>query len=81
MATERLKALPAFSVEDDYLSWKNDINVWQMFTNLDKNKQGSAVYLEMTGRPREAVTKFHQQNLVVMIDWIKLSEVVGFLVS
>ena len=36
-----------------------------MFAVLDKEKQGSAaVYLEMTGRKRGAITKFQQKNLM-----------------
>ena len=38
--------------------------MWQMFAVLDKEKQGSAVYLEMTGRERGAITKFQQKNLM-----------------
>ena len=55
MVTRQLKVPPAFSEKDDYLSWKSDINVWQMFTDLDKKKQGPAVYLAVTGRARETV--------------------------
>ena len=29
MAAGQFKAPPIFSEEDDYLSWKNDINIWQ----------------------------------------------------
>ena len=63
MATGQLKAPPVFSEDDDYLSWKNDITVWQMFTDLDKKKQGFAVYLAMTGRAREAVREIPTREL------------------
>ena len=53
--TNQLKAPPVFSEEDDYVSWKNDVEIWQMFTELAKKKQGPAVYLSLTGRAREAV--------------------------
>ena len=63
MAAGQLKAPPVFSEDDDYLSWKNDITVWQMFTDLDKKKQGPAVYLAMTGRAREAVREIPAAEL------------------
>ena len=56
MATgHQLKAPPVFKEEDDYMSWKNDIEVWQMFTDIDQKKRGPAVYLSLTGKAREAV--------------------------
>ena len=38
MATGQVEAALVFSVEDDYLSPKNDVNVWQTFADLDKKK-------------------------------------------
>ena len=51
----KLKAPPVFNEEDDYLAWKNDVEVWRMYTDLDKKKIGPAVYLSLTNRAREAV--------------------------
>ena len=39
MATGQLKAPPVFTEEDDYISWKNDIEVWEMFTDLEGKKE------------------------------------------
>ena len=51
-----IKAPPAFDAEgDDYLAWKNDIEVWEVFTDLKEKKRGPAVYLSLTGKAREAV--------------------------
>ena len=51
-----LKAPPAFNdSEDDYISWKNDITVWKMYTDILPAKQGPAVYLCLKGQAREAV--------------------------
>lgn len=55
MAAGQFKAPPIFSEEDDYLSWKNDINIWQSLLTWIKNKQGPATYLAMTGRTTKAV--------------------------
>ena len=63
MATGQLQAPPVFSEEGDYLSRKNDINMWQMFADLNKKKQEPAVYLTMTGRAREAIWKIPTARL------------------
>ena len=56
MASEnQLKAPPVLSEEDEYLNWKNDINVLEMFTDIAKKKRGPAVYLSLRGRARDAV--------------------------
>ena len=48
------KAPPVFNEEEDYLNWKNDLEVWKLFTDTEK-KMGPAVYLTLTGHAREAV--------------------------
>ena len=50
-----IEAPPVLKEEDDFLSWKNDIEVWQLFTDMEAEKQGPAVYLTLTGRAREGV--------------------------
>ena len=55
MAVSQIKAPPVFNEEEDYLNWKNDLEVWKLFTDTEKKKMGPAVYLTLTGRAREAV--------------------------
>ena len=51
-----LKAPPTFNPEsDDYLAWKMDVEVWEIYTELDKKKRGPAVYLQLQGNAREAL--------------------------
>ena len=40
---------------DEDGEWPNDVKIWQLFTDLEKKKQGSALYLTLTGRARECV--------------------------
>ena len=47
MATGLLKSPPVFTEQVDYMSWKDDTEVWEMFTDLDKKKQEPAVYLKL----------------------------------
>ena len=55
MGTRQVKHPPVLSEADDSLSWKNDINTWQMLTDLSKKKQWLAMYQAMKGRATEAV--------------------------
>ena len=52
-----IKAPPIFNPDedDDYESWKNDVEVWQAFTKEEPKRQGPAVYLSLKGKAREAV--------------------------
>ena len=63
MATGQLKAPPVFKEDEDYMSWKNDIEVWQMFTDIEEKKRGPAVYLSLTGKAREAVRDIRPAEL------------------
>ena len=52
-----IKSPPIFNPDedDDYASWKNDVEVWQAFTKEDAKRHGPAVYLSLKGKAREAV--------------------------
>ncbi|CAL4131177.1 unnamed protein product, partial [Meganyctiphanes norvegica] len=55
MASNSLKTPPVLVHEDSYDEWKGDLAIWQLYTDLDKKKQGPAVYLMLSGRARECV--------------------------
>ena len=38
-----------------YVDWKRELAIWTDFTDLDKNKQGPAVFLTLKGKARETV--------------------------
>ena len=61
----RLKAPPVFKPEDDddYGNWKNDLEIWKMFTDTKPEKLGPAVYLSLEGRAREAVRGITAEEL------------------
>ena len=64
MATSNLKSPPVFIPEDDeYLSWKNDIQVWKAFTDTKEEKIGPAIYLTLKGRAREAARSIKVEDL------------------
>ena len=49
--------------DDDYVSWKNDAEVWKLYTSEDKKKLGLAVYLSLKGKVRDAVREWKPQDL------------------
>lgn len=49
MGTNQLKAPPVFKNDDDYISWKNDIEVWQIFRDMEAKKRRLVAYLSFTG--------------------------------
>ena len=63
MAGSNLKSPPVLVDEDDYTNWKQDLEIWQMFTDLDKKRQGPAVYLCLSGKARECVRDIQKEEL------------------
>ena len=63
MAGKSIKAPPIFNEGDDYLSWKSDISVWEIFTDYAAERRGPAVYLALTGKAREAAREIPANDL------------------
>lgn len=38
-----------------YIDWKKEVSIWSKFTDLDKKKQGGALFLSLTDKARETV--------------------------
>ena len=57
------KVPPPFTEGDDYDIWKKDLELWQMFTELDVKKQAIAVHLSLTGRARSATTELSIEDM------------------
>ena len=50
------KNAPSFNPEaDDYASWKSDVEVWRLLTDIKPEKIGPAVYLALQGKARDIV--------------------------
>lgn len=49
------KAPPALRDDLGYEDWKKELKIWQAFTDLEKKRQGGALFLTLTGKSREAV--------------------------
>ena len=49
------KAPPVFKENMSYEAWKKELAIWTTFTDLDKKKQGPAIFLSLNGEPRASV--------------------------
>lgn len=57
MATSinHFKAPPVMRTGLIYTDWKKEVRIWSKFTDLDKKKQGGALFLSLTDKARETV--------------------------
>ncbi|KAI4873784.1 hypothetical protein NFI96_002219, partial [Prochilodus magdalenae] len=63
MATHSYKVPPPFDEKSDYESWKNEIKIWKLVTELDQKKQALAVALSLTGRARTIALEISADDL------------------
>ena len=48
---------------DDYEQWVKDLELWSDFTSIKKEKQATAVHLQLTGRARKATSKISAADM------------------
>ena len=60
-----IRCSPVFCPEEDedYRTWKSNVEVWQLYTKEDKCRQGPAVYLSLKGKARDAVRGMSKDDL------------------
>ena len=60
-----VKNPPIFNpeVDDDYSSWKTDIGVWKLFTDVKLEKIAPAVYLSLKGKARDVVRSMKPEDI------------------
>lgn len=49
------KAPPAMTDGLSYKDWVKELEIWSRFTEMNKNKQGGALFLTLEGKPRRTV--------------------------
>ena len=49
-----VRGLPKLESDEHYETWKKDVQIWQVLTDLDKKKQALAIHLSLSGRARVA---------------------------
>ena len=47
------KDIPVLDDKSDYSTWKKEVQIWMISTNLDKKKQAAKLIMNMRGKPRE----------------------------
>ena len=67
MASRKLYALPVLNDDEDFENWLREVAKWQCVTDLDKKKQGPAIYLsfeeKFNHKERKKVAEFPIQAL------------------
>ena len=58
---------PVFSPEedDDYVAWRNDVEVWKLLTETKPEKLGLSVYLSLKGQARDVVRNLKPADIAV----------------
>lgn len=54
---------PPFNKGDNYENWKKTLEIWQLVTPLEVNKQGAAIFLSLEKEAREAVLELPQEDI------------------
>ena len=49
------KAPPELNDEKSFKDWKKEIEIWQLATEVNKEKQAAMIFLSLKGKSREAV--------------------------
>ena len=63
MATRKLFALPVLSCIDEFEEWLHETEIWQCLTDLDKDKQGPAIYLSLDEKIRKICSDIKVKDL------------------
>ena len=51
-------------LDDDYYDeWAREIEIWQMMTDLEKNKQGASIYFSLRGKARKCCKTVKPEEL------------------
>ena len=58
-----LKSPPVLKDEEEHSNWKQDLEIWQLYTDLDKKKQGAAVYLCLLDKAIECARSLTKEEL------------------
>ena len=54
---------PALKDGDSYEKWLKELAIWQLYTDLDKKKQGTALTLNLTGNARDCVPELSVDDI------------------
>ena len=63
MASNNYKAPPTLGKSSSYDNWLKEIAIWQTFTDITPKKQGSAIFLTLEGKAREAVLELEVKDI------------------
>ena len=65
MAGKRIDP-PKLKDGEDYEEWAREIEIWQIVTDVPKDKQGALIYLSLEGQPRQCCKSISTDKLKEM---------------
>ena len=63
MSTNHCEATPSLSDCKNYDNWKKMIKIWCTYTDLPKERQGSAIFLSLEGEAQDAVLELGEGDI------------------
>ena len=60
---DSLKNPPVLSDDVEYSEWKNDLDIWELYTNLDKKKRGPALFLSLQGKAKVCARRLTKDQI------------------
>ena len=63
MSSTSDKKPPKLENSATYADWKKMLAIWRNFTSLEKNKQGGAVVMSLTGTAQESVLELAEAEI------------------
>ena len=63
MASRDIKTPPTLNDGDSYSNWKNDLEIWELYTDLENKRKGPAVFLSLTGEARECIRTLKKTDI------------------
>jgi len=64
MASKNSKTPPSLKQCKSYDDWTKMINMWRVFTDLPKEKQGPALFLSLEGEAQDAVLELDEKEII-----------------
>ena len=70
-SSTRFKAPPSLTRSTSYEAWLNELQIWESFTDISGDKRGSAMFLSLKGKARDAALELEVAEQINNKDGIK----------
>ena len=60
---DSIKNPPALTDDVDYDNWTDDLEIWELYTSLEKKKRGPALFLTLQGKAKTCVRQLTKDEI------------------